>query len=73
MVRDHIKEYSENIVKTKLDVLFQYITEDEAVKIFQETKEELDLYKMGYNTDFQLYLETGCPQRGWADYMKIVS
>ncbi len=56
-LEDHIKEYSENIVKTKLDVLFQYITEDEAVKIFQETKEELDLYKMGYNTDFQLYLE----------------
>lgn len=54
---DHIKEYSETIVKTKLDVLFQYITEDDAVKIFQETKEELDLYTMGYNVDFQLYLE----------------
>ena len=55
-LEEHIKEYSETIVKTKLDVLFQYITEEEAVKIFQETKEELDLYKMGYNTDFQLYL-----------------
>jgi hypothetical protein len=54
---DHIKEYSETIVKTKLDVLFQYITEDAAIKIFQETKEELDLYTMGYNIDFQLYLE----------------
>ena len=37
--------------------MFQYITEEEAVKIFQETKEELDLYTMGYNVDFQLYLE----------------
>lgn len=56
-LEDHIKEYSETIVKTKLDVLFQYITEEAAVKIFQETKEELDLYTMGYNIDFQLYLE----------------
>lgn len=56
-LEDHIKEYSETIVKTKLDVLFQYITEDEAIKIFQETKEDLDLYTMGYNVDFQLYLE----------------
>ena len=56
-LEDHIKEYSETILKTKLDVLFQYITEDEAIKIFQETKEDLDLYTMGYNVDFQLYLE----------------
>ena len=56
-LEEHIKEYAETIIKTKLDVLFQYITEEEAVKIFQETKENLELYKMGYNTDFQLYLE----------------
>ena len=54
---DYIKELTETIVKTKLDVLFQYITEEDAVKVFQETKEQLELYKMGYNTDFTLYLE----------------
>ena len=54
---EHIKEYTETIIKTKLDVLFQYVSEEEAVKIFQETKENLELYKMGYNTDFELYLE----------------
>ena len=54
---DYIKELTETIVKTKLDVLFQYITEEDAVKLFQETKEQLELYKMGYNTDFTLYLE----------------
>lgn len=54
---DYIKELTETIVKTKLDVLFQYITEEDAVRVFQETKEQLELYKMGYNTDFTLYLE----------------
>lgn len=54
---DYIKELTETIVKTKLDVLFQYITEEDAVKVYQETKEQLELYKMGYNTDFTLYLE----------------
>ena len=54
---DYIKELTETIVKTKLDVLFQYISEETAVKLFQETKESLELYKMGYNTDYTLYLE----------------
>ena len=54
---DYIKELTETIVKTKLDVLFQYITEEDAVKLFQETKQQLELYKMGYHTDFSLYLE----------------
>jgi hypothetical protein len=71
-LEDHIKEYSETIVKTKLDVLFQYITEEEAVKIFQETKEELDLYKMGYNTDFQLYLEKTTNSDTKADLESVI-
>jgi len=54
---DYIKEFTTTIVETKLDVLFQYISEEDAVKIFQETKEKLELYRMGYNTDYQLYLE----------------
>ena len=54
---EYIKDLTETIVKTKLDVLFQYISEEDAVKLFQETKEQLDMYKMGYNTDYSLYLE----------------
>ena len=54
---DYLIDLKENILKTKLDVLFQYITEEQAVQQFQEYKSDLDLYQMGYNTDHQLYLD----------------
>lgn len=62
-LNEYINDLKENILKTKLDVLFQYISEESAVKQFQEFKEELDLYQLGYNTDYQMYLDkTNNPQ-----------
>ena len=56
-LEDHLIDIKENILKTKLDVLFQYITEEQAVQQFQEYKSELELYQSGYNNCYQLYLD----------------
>lgn len=62
-LEDYLVDLRENILKTKLDVLFQYISEEQAVKQFQEYKEELETYQNGYNRDYQLYLDkTNNPQ-----------